>query len=48
MASEFVKETITKSKVVIFSKSFCPYCMMAKEVRFFQYKIAFCENWAYK
>lgn len=32
MASTFVKEAIAKDKVVIFSKSHCPYCKMAKEV----------------
>lgn len=34
MATEFVKAAIAKDKVVIFSKSYCPYCSMAKEVRF--------------
>lgn len=34
MASEFVKAAIAKDKVVIFSKSYCPFCTMAKEVRF--------------
>uniref|UniRef100_A0A0K8TNB9 Glutaredoxin-2, mitochondrial n=1 Tax=Tabanus bromius TaxID=304241 RepID=A0A0K8TNB9_TABBR len=29
--AEFVKETISRDKVVIFSKSYCPYCVMAKE-----------------
>lgn len=33
MASEFVKAAIAKDKVVIFSKSYCPYCKTAKEVR---------------
>lgn len=32
MASTFVKDAIAKDKVVIFSKSYCPYCTMAKEV----------------
>lgn len=35
MASEksiFVKDLISQNKVVIFSKSHCPYCTMAKEV----------------
>lgn len=32
MASKFVKEAIAKDKVVIFSKTYCPYCTMAKEV----------------
>ncbi|XP_031637774.1 glutaredoxin-C4 isoform X2 [Contarinia nasturtii] len=31
MASKFVSETIASNKVVIFSKSYCPYCTMAKE-----------------
>ncbi|CAG9798558.1 unnamed protein product [Chironomus riparius] len=26
----FVQETIEKNRVVIFSKTFCPYCTMAK------------------
>ncbi|CAH0393855.1 unnamed protein product [Bemisia tabaci] len=30
--AKFVKEQIPKEKVVIFSKSYCPYCKMAKEV----------------
>lgn len=30
--AEFVKSTISGSKVVIFSKTYCPYCDMAKEV----------------
>ncbi|XP_053687724.1 uncharacterized protein LOC128737174 [Sabethes cyaneus] len=29
--AEFVKSAIAKDKVVIFSKSYCPYCTMAKE-----------------
>ncbi|BFG03662.1 glutaredoxin-C4 [Drosophila madeirensis] len=29
--AQFVHETISAHKVVIFSKSFCPYCSMAKE-----------------
>lgn len=32
MASKFIKEAIAKDKVVIFSKTYCPYCTMAKEV----------------
>lgn len=32
--AEFVKQAILKDKVVIFSKSYCPYCTMAKEVSF--------------
>lgn len=33
MATKFVNDTIASDKVVIFSKSHCPYCTMAKEVR---------------
>uniref|UniRef100_A0A182J3M7 Glutaredoxin-2, mitochondrial n=2 Tax=Anopheles atroparvus TaxID=41427 RepID=A0A182J3M7_ANOAO len=29
--AEFVKSAIAKDKVVIFSKTYCPYCTMAKE-----------------
>ncbi|XP_030373437.1 glutaredoxin-C4 [Scaptodrosophila lebanonensis] len=29
--AQFVRETIANHKVVIFSKSYCPYCSMAKE-----------------
>ncbi|CAG9788744.1 unnamed protein product [Diatraea saccharalis] len=29
---KFIKSAITKDKVVIFSKTYCPYCKMAKEV----------------
>lgn len=29
--ADFVKSAIAKDKVVIFSKSYCPYCTMAKE-----------------
>jgi glutaredoxin 3 len=32
MAQQFVKDSIAKQRVVIFSKSYCPYCTMAKEV----------------
>uniref|UniRef100_A0A0K8RI96 Putative glutaredoxin n=2 Tax=Ixodes ricinus TaxID=34613 RepID=A0A0K8RI96_IXORI len=31
-ARSFVQETIEKNPVVIFSKSYCPFCKMAKEV----------------
>lgn len=31
-AAEFVKQAIAKDKIVIFSKTYCPYCTMAKEV----------------
>ncbi|KAL5292802.1 GLRX2 family protein [Megaselia abdita] len=30
-AAQFVKESIGSGRVVIFSKSSCPYCTMAKE-----------------
>lgn len=30
--AKFVKDAITKDSVVIFSKTYCPYCKMAKEV----------------
>lgn len=33
LAQQFVKESIGKQKVVIFSKSYCPYCKMAKTVK---------------
>lgn len=33
MATQFVNGAIASDKVVIFSKSYCPYCQMAKEVR---------------
>ncbi|XP_052860831.1 uncharacterized protein LOC128267917 [Anopheles cruzii] len=29
--AEFVRAAIAKDKVVIFSKTYCPYCTMAKE-----------------
>ncbi|XP_075977133.1 uncharacterized protein LOC142977243 [Anticarsia gemmatalis] len=29
---QFIKDAISKDKVVIFSKSYCPYCDMAKKV----------------
>ncbi|XP_072748193.1 uncharacterized protein [Anoplolepis gracilipes] len=29
---DFVNELITKDSVVIFSKTYCPYCKMAKQV----------------
>lgn len=31
---QFVNESIGEQKVVIFSKSYCPYCKTAKEVNF--------------
>ncbi|GBF90226.1 hypothetical protein Rsub_03359 [Raphidocelis subcapitata] len=30
MASAFVKDTIKANKVVVFSKTYCPYCVKAK------------------
>lgn len=33
-ARAFVKDSVYQQKVVIFSKSTCPYCTMAKEVSF--------------
>lgn len=30
-AAKFVNETIAKEKVVVFSKSHCPFCTMAKQ-----------------
>ncbi|KAL1189110.1 Glutaredoxin-C4 [Cardamine amara subsp. amara] len=30
--AEFVKKTISSHKIVIFSKSYCPYCKRAKSV----------------
>ncbi|CAN6993374.1 unnamed protein product [Brassica oleracea var. botrytis] len=30
--AEFVKKTISSHKIVIFSKSYCPYCRRAKSV----------------
>lgn len=35
MALKLVNEAIAKDKVVIFSKTYCPYCTMAKEVILF-------------
>lgn len=29
--ANFVRESIAKDTVVIFSKSYCPYCTMAKK-----------------
>lgn len=34
-----VKELIASDVVVIFSKTYCPYCTMAKEVIYFKAKI---------
>lgn len=30
--AQFVRDAIAKNKVAIFSKTYCPYCTMAKEV----------------
>lgn len=35
MARQFVQDSIAKQRVVMFSKSYCPYCSMAKEVDYF-------------
>lgn len=39
-----VKDLIKSDKVVIFSKTYCPYCKLAKEVSYFdiQMKFNFC------
>ncbi|CAH2229701.1 jg19244 [Pararge aegeria aegeria] len=29
---QFIKDAISQEKVVVFSKSYCPYCTLAKEV----------------
>ncbi|CAH0725730.1 unnamed protein product, partial [Brenthis ino] len=29
---QFIKEAISQEKVVVFSKSYCPYCKLAKDV----------------
>ncbi|XP_026321406.1 glutaredoxin-C4-like [Hyposmocoma kahamanoa] len=29
---KFIKDAVSQEKVVVFSKSYCPYCHMAKEV----------------
>ena len=31
MAKEFVDKVVQDNKVVVFSKTYCPYCTMAKE-----------------
>lgn len=33
--AQFVQNAIKDNKVVIFSKSYCPYCTMAKDVSLF-------------
>ena len=30
MATKFVDDTLESNKVVVFSKTYCPYCTMAK------------------
>ena len=32
MAEEFVKDQLSKHSVVVFSKSYCPYCKMANSI----------------
>lgn len=32
MAQQFVDSKIKENKVVVFSKTYCPYCKMAKDV----------------
>ena len=32
MAQKFVDEKVANNKVMVFSKSYCPYCKMAKDV----------------
>lgn len=32
---QFIKTAISQDKVVVFSKSYCPYCKMAKDVSYF-------------
>lgn len=39
--AEFVTSTISSDTVVIFSKTFCPYCIKAKEVCTHQQKTKF-------
>ena len=31
MAKQFVEDKIANNKVVVFSKSYCPFCTMAKQ-----------------
>lgn len=31
-AKKFIDDTISKDKVVIFSKSYCPFCVKAKKI----------------
>lgn len=35
----FVREAVAKDAVVIFSKSYCPYCTMAKKVKIIIFSI---------
>ncbi|KAI8337607.1 glutaredoxin, partial [Chlamydoabsidia padenii] len=32
LVKEFIKKTILENKVTIFSKSYCPYCLRAKDL----------------
>lgn len=34
---KFIKEAVSQEKVVVFSKSYCPYCNMAKEASYLFY-----------
>lgn len=43
-ASE-VKELIASDKVVIFSKTYCPYCKLAKEVKICVIFYFYCKYW---
>lgn len=42
-AKKFVEEAVARSQIVVFSKTFCPYCMKTKELfknaEFEQYSI---------
>lgn len=29
---QYIKDAVSKDKVVVFSKSYCPYCTLAKDV----------------
>lgn len=45
----FVKEAIANNKVLIFSKTYCPYCTLAKEVCiYFNIKQYFHLVWCYQ
>lgn len=41
---QFIKQAISQDKVVVFSKSYCPYCTMAKEVSNISKFLFFLEN----